>query len=85
MGKKQNMTRICKIKDFHGFIGGKDNDNVFDEGVIYECKKVFGEIILTPIGEHQKFNKQGEKISMLSLEENIIGGDYLMVKDDYDD
>ena len=28
-------TRICKLNSFHNFVGGKDNDNVFEEGVIY--------------------------------------------------
>lgn len=72
------MTRICKVKGFHGFVGGKDNDNVFDEGVIYSVKKVLGEIILTPIGEQPKYDSGGNQIEMLNLEEIIITGDYLL-------
>lgn len=36
------MTRICKIEGFNGFIGGKDNDNIFEEGVVYDVKKIMG-------------------------------------------
>ena len=37
-------SRICKLKGFKGFIGGKDNNNIFEEGIVYEVKKIMGEI-----------------------------------------
>lgn len=71
------MTRFCKIKGFRGFIGGKDNDNIFEEGIIYEVKKILGEIIITPIGKSTEFNKGGVEISKQSLFDVIREGDYL--------
>ena len=75
------MTRICKVKGFRGFIGGKDNDNVFDEGIVYDVKKVMGEILLTPIGKQPEFVGD-EKVENLRLEEIIIGGGYLLPMDE---
>jgi hypothetical protein len=72
------MTRICKLKGFHGFVGGKDNDNIFDEGIIYSVKKVMGEIILTPICEQPEYDSGGNQIEMLNLEQIIGTGDYLL-------
>lgn len=72
------MTRICKVKGFRGFIGGKDNDGVFKEGVIYEVKEILGQITLTPIGVQPKYDSGGNEIDKLNLEELIISGDYLL-------
>lgn len=76
------MTRICKLKGFRGFIGGKDNDNVFDEGVVYEVRKIMGEILLTPIGTQPEFDGE-EKIENLCLEEIIVRGRYLLPTNKY--
>jgi len=76
------MTRICKIKSFKGFIGGKDNDNIFEEGVIYEVKKILGEIILTPVGKQPTYDSYGEKISMQHLSQIIFNGDYLLTENE---
>jgi hypothetical protein len=75
------MTRICKIKGFSGFVGGKDNDNVFEEGVVYEVQKVLGEIILTPIGKQPKYSKGGSEIEMQTLSHIITDGSYLLPKE----
>lgn len=72
------MTRICRIKGFNGFVGGKDNDGVFEEGVVYEVSKVLGQIILTPIGNHPKYSKGGIEILMQNLTQIITEGDYLL-------
>lgn len=74
------MTRICKIKGFKGFIGGKDNDNIFEEGVVYEVKKIMGEIILTPIGIQPKYDRNGDEILMENFSQIISKGDYLLPK-----
>lgn len=74
------MTRICKIKDFHGFIGGKDNDNIFEEGVVYEVKKILGQITLTPIGNQPKLSSSGSEIVKQPLTHIILEGDYLLPK-----
>lgn len=76
------MTRLCKIKGFHNFIGGKDNDKVFDEGVVYEAKKICGEIILTPIFKQCKYDNDGAKIENLRLDEVISTGQYLILNDE---
>jgi len=76
------MTRLCKIEGFKGFIGGKDNDNIFEEGVVYNVTKILGQIILTPIGKSREFLKNGTKISMVSLNENIVDGSYLTTLND---
>ena len=75
------MTRICKIKGFKGFVGGKDNDNIFEEGVVYEVKKLMGEIILTPIGNQPKYDGNGDEILMQNLSKIISLGDYLLPKE----
>ena len=72
------MTRICKLKGFSGFVGGKDNDNVFEEGVVYDVKKILGEIVLTPIGHQPKYSSGGSEILMQNLLEIINEGDYLL-------
>lgn len=74
------MTRICKIKGFGGFVGGKDNDNVFEEGVVYEVKKLMGEIILTPLGNQPIHDRNGDEILMQNLSQIISKGDYLLPK-----
>ena len=71
------MTRLCKLRGFNGFVGGKDNDGIFEEGIVYEVKNVLGEIILTPVGNQPIYSKSGSKIDMESLEQIIIEGDYL--------
>lgn len=76
------MTRICKIKGFRGFIGGKDNDNIFEEGVIYEVKKILGEIILTPVNKQPIYDSYGEEISMQHLSQIIVNGDYLLTENE---
>jgi len=70
-------TRICKIKGFNGFVGGKDNDNIFDEGVVYDVKKTLNEIILTPIGKQPEYDGD-ERIEMLTISEIITRGEYLI-------
>lgn len=75
------MTRICKIKGFRGFVGGKDNDNIFEEGVVYEVKKLMGEIILTPLGNQPKYDRNGDEILMQNLSQIISKGDYLLPKE----
>jgi hypothetical protein len=45
------MTRLTSIQGFGGIIAGKDNDNIFKPGDIYDVRKVGDEIILTKIGE----------------------------------
>ena len=72
------MTRLCKLRGFHSFVGGKDNDSVFDEGVVYECKKVLGEIILTPIGKQPIYSVGGAKIENQDITEIIEEGIYLV-------
>ena len=72
------MTRICKIKGFNGFVGGKDNDNVFDEGIVYSVQKLMDQIILTPIGKQPDYDGGGRKLEMLRLDEIISDGDYLL-------
>ena len=76
------MTRLCKMKGFRGFIAGKDNDNMFEEDVIYNVQKFMGEIVLTPIGESSELNKYGDKIRMQSLDRIIAEGDYLFTKEE---
>ena len=71
------MTRLCKVKGFHGFVGGKDNGSVFDEGVVYECRKVYGEIILTPVGKQPDYSALGAQIENQTLSEIIEEGKYL--------
>ncbi len=71
------MTRICKIKGFNGFVGGKDNDGIFEEGVVYDVKVILGQIILTPIGNQPKHSKGGSEILMQNLTQIISEGDYL--------
>jgi hypothetical protein len=76
------MTRLCKIKGRHNFIGGKDNDNIFEEGVVYSVQKILDNIVITPIGKQPEVDSYGDKISMQHIEEVIINGDYLIPKDD---
>ena len=74
----KSTTRICKIKGFHGFVGGKDNDDIFEEGVVYQVNKLMGEIILTPVGNQPKYDKNGDEILMQDLSHIISIGDYLL-------
>ena len=76
------MTRLCKLKGFNGFVGGKDNDGIFEEGVIYNVKVILGQIMLTPIGKQPEYDRHGEKISMLTLSEIITQGDYLCTEEE---
>lgn len=73
-------SRICKLKGFHNFVGGKDNDNIFEEGVIYKVENILGQIILTPIGTSPEVDSNGDKISMQNLSHIITSGDYLNPK-----
>ena len=79
------MTRLCKLKSFNGFVGGKDNDRIFEEGVIYDVKVILGQIMLTPIGKQPEYDRYGEKISMLTLSEIIVQGDYLCTEKEIKD
>ena len=75
-------TRICKLNSFHNFVGGKDNDNVFEEGVIYSVLNIAGEILLTPIGKQSKYDKYGNEFIKKRLDEIITTGDYLLTADE---
>ena len=76
------MTRISKVQDFHNFVGGKDNDNIFEEGVVYNITKILGVITLTPIGKHSKFTKDGRELIKMNLTEIISDGSHLLTADE---
>ena len=75
-------SRICKLKGFKGFIGGKDNNNIFEEGIVYEVKKIMGEIIFIPLGKQKEHDSHGEKLDNLPLNKIIVDGNYLYTDKD---
>jgi hypothetical protein len=79
------MTRLCKLRGFNGFVGGKDNDGVFEEGVVYDVKNILGEIILTPVGNEPIYSKSGSKIDMQTLNQILVEGEYLIPLKTIDD
>lgn len=72
------MTRLCKVKGFHNFVGGKDNDNIFKEGIVYSVQSILGTIILTPIGEGHMPADQTKH----NLTEIILDGGYLLTQEE---
>lgn len=45
-------TRFAVVDDERDLILGKDNDGVFEKGVVYGAIKVMDEIILKPLGKY---------------------------------
>ena len=46
------MTRLAVIDDERGLILGKDNDGIFEKGVVYALVKIMDEIIIRPVGHY---------------------------------
>ena len=76
------MTRICKVKGWHNFIGGKDNDKIFEEGIIYEVRNILGTIMLTPIGKQSEVDNYGREMYTQSLEQLVMNGSYLLTQEE---
>lgn len=47
-----SITRFSVIDDERGLMLGIDKNNIFQKGVVYECREVLGEIILTPMSHY---------------------------------
>lgn len=45
-------TRISSLKGFNRVIIGRDIDQVFKNGHVYDVKKISNTIIITDLGEH---------------------------------
>ena len=57
--KKLSKTRFAILPDNRRLILGVDKDNLFEEGAVYECRKILDEIIFTNIGKYA-LTKNGE-------------------------
>lgn len=44
-------TRIVKLYEHHNVIVGQDLSKIFEDGMVYDVKKVLNEFIITPIGK----------------------------------
>jgi hypothetical protein len=47
-----SLTRFAVIDDERNLMLGKDNDGIFEKGVVYEAIKILDSIVLRPIGEY---------------------------------
>lgn len=45
------VTRIVKLNKHHNVIVGQDLSGIFEDGMVYDVRKVMGEFIITPIGK----------------------------------
>ena len=73
-------SRLCKPREFYGFVGGIDRDNIFEEGTVYKIEKIMDQIILTPIGKQPEYNRDNIKIDYQSIDNIILEGDYLRIE-----
>lgn len=53
MNKKKeiSVTRIVKLDKHHDVIVGQDLSKIFEDGMVYDVRKVMGEFVITPIGK----------------------------------
>lgn len=45
-------TRFAVIDDERNLLLGKDNDEIFEKGVVYGAVKIMDEIVLKPLGKY---------------------------------
>lgn len=45
------VTRIVKLNNHHNVIVGQDLSGIFEDGMVYDVRKVMGEFIFTPVGK----------------------------------
>lgn len=75
-----SITRVCKLDGFPQIVYGRDFNNVFEEGAVYNVRNINGEIIFTKIGEHAKM----ENFKFLDLETIFMDGNCLLTKEEYE-
>lgn len=49
--KSVSVTRIVKLDNHHDVMVGQDLSKIFEDGMVYDVRKVAGEFVITPIGK----------------------------------
>ena len=74
------LTRIVKLKDRHNILMGRDLNNIFKDGHVYDVTECMGEIMITDLGEHALM----EKYHARHLDDVVRSGIHCFTKEEYE-
>lgn len=74
------LTRIVKLKNRPNILMGRDLNNIFKDGHVYDVRECLGEIMITDLGEHALM----EKYDAQPLDNVIKSGTHCFTKEEYE-